>query len=107
MDIIAARHCGSSEGRSSMTDRPKLPDLPTFCAGPFSVSGDMISRNNLTGRGAAGANNRAERPRQRRDAMTIIRVPSWGLTYSPAEYYGFRHGLQIGPWLVFLGRLTP
>ena len=33
--------------------------------------------------------------------MNIIRVPSWGIGYWPAEYYGYRHGLQIGPWLIF------
>ncbi len=32
----------------------------------------------------------------------VIRVPSWGLTAARAEYYGYRWGLHLGPWLVFV-----
>lgn len=30
-----------------------------------------------------------------------VRLPSWGLSVGRAEYYGYRVGLVIGPWLLF------
>lgn len=36
--------------------------------------------------------------------MHFVRIPwSWPL-YSEAGYYGYRHGLAIGPMLLFWGR---
>lgn len=39
--------------------------------------------------------------------MTAIRVPSWGLTVTPARYYGYRWAAHIGPWIVFIWRTAP
>ena len=33
-----------------------------------------------------------------------IRLPMWGLSITAARYYGYRFGLHIGPWLIFVGR---
>lgn len=31
-----------------------------------------------------------------------VRLPTWGISLgASAEYYGYRWGFQIGPWLVF------
>jgi hypothetical protein len=38
--------------------------------------------------------------------MTVVRVPGWGLSYSEARYYGWRHSLHVGPWLFFWGKMT-
>ncbi len=38
--------------------------------------------------------------------MTVVRVPGWGFDYSEAHYYGWRHSLHIGPWLIFWGKMT-
>lgn len=37
--------------------------------------------------------------------MTILRVPSWGLSLDEARYYGWRWGLHVGPWLVFFWKV--
>ena len=37
-------------------------------------------------------------------AMTIVRVPGWGLSITEARYYGYRWGAHVGPWLVFFGQ---
>ena len=36
-------------------------------------------------------------------AMTIVRVPGWGLSITEARYYGYRWGAHVGLWLVFFG----
>jgi len=33
--------------------------------------------------------------------MNIVRVLPWGFSYSEAAYYGYRHCVHIGPWLIF------
>jgi hypothetical protein len=32
--------------------------------------------------------------------MTIVRLPTWGLTVADGWYYGYRYGAHLGPWLV-------
>ena len=39
--------------------------------------------------------------------MQIMRLPGWGLSYCDAGYYGWRHSLHIGPFLIFWRKLTP
>lgn len=39
--------------------------------------------------------------------MIILRVPYWGFNYmQPGGYWGWRHIVTIGPWLIFWGRMT-
>jgi hypothetical protein len=38
--------------------------------------------------------------------MQIVRVRSWSFSYCEARYYGWRHSVQIGPWLIFFGQAT-
>ena len=38
--------------------------------------------------------------------IQILRVPGWGLSYARAAYYGRRHSLHIGPFLIFWGQMT-
>jgi hypothetical protein len=33
-----------------------------------------------------------------------VKLPTWGLGLEDASYYGYRFGLIVGPWLVFLGK---
>jgi hypothetical protein len=33
----------------------------------------------------------------------VVRLPVWGLSIHEAGYYGYRWGLHIGPWLIFVG----
>ncbi len=34
----------------------------------------------------------------------FARLPGWGLSWPcDASYYGYRWGLQVGPWLVLIG----
>lgn len=40
------------------------------------------------------------------DHRAVVRVPSWGLEYGEAKFYGWHHFLHIGPWLIFWGRMT-
>lgn len=40
-------------------------------------------------------------------AVAVVRVPSWRVDYqSPGWYWGWRHSVQIGPWLIFWGRMS-
>lgn len=39
--------------------------------------------------------------------MQIIRVPAWGFDYMGAEYFGRRHSVHIGPFLIFWGQMSP
>ncbi len=42
-----------------------------------------------------------------RGLITVVRVPSWGFDYErPGWYWGWRHSVQIGPWLVFWGKMS-
>lgn len=38
--------------------------------------------------------------------MTAVRVRDWGFNYSEARFYGWRHSVHIGPWLIFWGRMS-
>lgn len=39
--------------------------------------------------------------------MQIVRVPGWSWpSYSGAEYFGRRHSLMIGPFLILYGQMT-
>jgi hypothetical protein len=36
--------------------------------------------------------------------VTVVRVPSWGLSITGrADYYGCWRCIHIGPWLIFMG----
>lgn len=39
--------------------------------------------------------------------MQIIRVPAWGLYYGGAEYFGRRHFVHIGLFVILWGQMTP
>ncbi len=36
--------------------------------------------------------------------MQILHLSTLGLSYHPAAYYGWRHALHVGWWLVFWGK---
>jgi hypothetical protein len=40
--------------------------------------------------------------------MQVMRIPGWEWwpDYETAEYYGRRHSLAIGCWLIFWGQMT-
>lgn len=38
--------------------------------------------------------------------MQVIRVPGWGLGYGDACYWGRRHCLEIGPFMILWGQMT-
>lgn len=38
-----------------------------------------------------------------RRRFVAARVPGFGLSYSEASYYGWKHSIQIGWWVVFFG----
>ena len=38
--------------------------------------------------------------------MQIVRVPGFGLSYDRAEYYGRRHCVHVGWWLIFWSQMT-
>jgi len=40
------------------------------------------------------------------EAVAVVRVPGWGFDYCEARYYGWRHSLHVGPWLIFWGAMT-
>lgn len=33
----------------------------------------------------------------------VVRLPVLGLAVHDATYYGYRWGLHVGPWLIFIG----
>ena len=35
--------------------------------------------------------------------LHAVRLPSWGLSINRADYYGYRWGLHLGRWLIFIG----
>lgn len=35
------------------------------------------------------------------DLFVTVRIPSWGLSLSRADYYGWRWCLHVGPFLLF------
>jgi len=35
--------------------------------------------------------------------MTFVRLHSFGLSYCEARYYGYRHSLHVGKWLIMWG----
>ena len=35
--------------------------------------------------------------------LHAVRLPSWGLSINRADYYGYRWGLHLGRWLIFMG----
>lgn len=39
--------------------------------------------------------------------MTIVLVLSWGFNYSEARYYGWRHSVHVGRFIMFWGYMTP
>jgi hypothetical protein len=36
--------------------------------------------------------------------MIAIRIPYGGFTYAGAGYYGYRHGIVLGWWLIMWGK---
>lgn len=38
------------------------------------------------------------------EKVRIVRVPSLGLSYDEASYYGWRHCLHVAWWLIFWGK---
>ena len=41
------------------------------------------------------------------EAVAVVRVPGWALDYqAPGWYWGWRHSVQIGPWIIFWGRMS-
>lgn len=38
--------------------------------------------------------------------MVVVRVPGWGLDCMGAHYYGWRHSIHVGPFLIFWGRMS-
>lgn len=38
--------------------------------------------------------------------MQVMQVPVWGFDYCEACYYGRRHSLHIGPFLILWGQMT-
>lgn len=38
--------------------------------------------------------------------MQVIRLPGWGLDYCEASYYGRRHSVHVGPFLILWGQMT-
>lgn len=37
----------------------------------------------------------------------FIRTARWGLSIGEWSYYGWRLGIQVGPWLLLIGRTRP
>lgn len=41
------------------------------------------------------------------EAVAVVRVPCWAFDYqAPGWYWGWRHSVQIGPWIIFWGRMS-
>jgi hypothetical protein len=38
--------------------------------------------------------------------MQVLRTPGWGFSYGPAQYYGRRHSVQVGPFWILWGQMT-
>lgn len=39
--------------------------------------------------------------------MTICRLPRFGLSIEPAEYYGYRYAAHVAWWLILFGAPSP